>query len=452
MDLAGKRVMVIGLSVSGLAAARLLASRGARLVMTDLRPDLLADFHSTAGGGASDATMPSGEMHLGSEDPAWLDGVDLVVTSPGVPPASRLLTEADRRRIPVIGELELGSRFVEAPIIAVTGTNGKSTVTTLIGEIFKAAGRRVFVGGNLGTPLVEAAGGEFDVIVAEVSSYQLERTERFKPHVGVHLNLAEDHLDRYKDLDEYGLAKARLFRAQDRYDWAILNRDDPRVWFLRAKVSAQVMSFGLGPAESTPAIGYDGSDLIFDIRSGHGRISLKRLRLVGRHNIANAMAAAAAALVSGIDPRVIEEALADFAGLPHRMEFVAEREGVTYIDDSKGTNVASVVEALAAVRAPVILIAGGMDKGGDYAPLREPLGEKVRLLILIGAARDTMRAALEGATEIELVQTLDEAVRRAAAAAHRAETVLLSPACSSFDQFRNYAERGRIFQELVRAL
>jgi UDP-N-acetylmuramoylalanine--D-glutamate ligase len=450
MDLAGKRVMVIGLGVSGLAAARLLASCGARLVMTDLRADPRPDLHGETGAG--DDSMPSGEIHLGSEDPAWLDGVDLVVTSPGVPPASRLLTEADRRRIPVIGELELGSRFVKAPIVAVTGTNGKSTVTTLIGEIFKAAGRRVFAGGNLGTPLVEAAGEEFDAVVAEVSSYQLERTERFKPHVAVHLNLAEDHLDRYKDFDEYGSAKARLFRMQDRYDWAILNRDDPRVWFLRTKISAQVMSFGLGPADSTPAIGYDGSDLIFDIRTRHGRISLKRLRLVGRHNIANAMAAAAAALVSGIEPRVIEAVLADFAGLPHRMEFVVDRVGVNYIDDSKGTNVASVVEALAAVRAPVILIAGGMDKGGDYAPLREPLGEKVRLLILIGAARDRMRAALKDATEIELVQTLDEAVRVAAATARRGDTVLLSPACSSFDQFRNYAERGRIFQELVRAL
>jgi UDP-N-acetylmuramoylalanine--D-glutamate ligase len=443
MDLAGKRVMVIGLGVSGLAAARLLAGRGARLVMTDLRADLSLD--------PNHGSTPPGEIHLGAEDPSWLDGVDLVVTSPGVPASSTLLTEADRRRIPVIGELELGSRFVSAPIVAVTGTNGKSTVTTLIGEIFKAAGRRVFVGGNLGTPLVEAAEGEFDAVVAEVSSYQLERTEHFKPHVGVHLNLAEDHLDRYKNLDEYGSAKARLFRMQDRYDWAILNRDDPRVWFLRTKLAAQVMSFGLGPAEFTPAIGYDAGDLIFDIRTRHGRISLKRMRLAGRHNITNAMAAAAAALVSGVEPRAIEAALAEFAGLPHRMEFVAESGGVTYIDDSKGTNVASVVEALAAVPAPIILIAGGMDKGGDYGRLRGPLGEKVRRLILIGAARDTMRAALEGATEIELVQTLGEAVRRAAAAASRGDTVLLSPACSSFDQFKNYAERGRIFQELVRA-
>jgi UDP-N-acetylmuramoylalanine--D-glutamate ligase len=450
MDLADKRVMVIGLGVSGLAAARLLASRGARLVMTDLRTDFAATpgLDANAGG----AAIPPGEIRLGPEDPAWLEGVELVVVSPGVAPTSRLLVEAGRRRIPVIGELELGSRFVTAPIVAVTGTNGKSTVTTLIGEIFKAAGRRVFVGGNLGTPLVEAAGREFDAVVAEVSSYQLERTEYFKPHVAVHLNLAEDHLDRYKDLDEYGRAKARLFRAQDRYDWAILNRDDPRVWFLRTGISAQVMSFGLGPAEFTPAIGYDSGDLIFDIRTRHGRIGLKGMRLQGRHNIVNAMAAAAAALVCGIEPRAIETALANFTGLAHRMEFVTERDGVVYIDDSKGTNVAAVVEALAAARGPVILIAGGMDKGGDYAPLRKPLGEKVRLLILIGAARDMMRAALEGATRIELVPKLEEAVGRAAAVARRGDTVLLSPACSSFDQFKNYAERGRIFQELVRAL
>jgi UDP-N-acetylmuramoylalanine--D-glutamate ligase len=442
MDLAGKRVMVVGLGVSGAAAARLLASRGARLLMTDVRADAVD----------AAAEIPPGEIHLGAEDPAWLDGIDLVVTSPGVPPASRLLCEADRRRIPVIGELELASRFVGAPIIAVTGTNGKSTVTTMIGGMFKAAGRRVFVGGNLGTPLAEAADGEFDAVVAEVSSYQLERTDRFRPCVGVYLNLADDHLDRYKDIDEYGRAKARLFRAQHREDWAILNRDDARVWRLRARLVAQVMSFGFAPAESTPAIGFDGRNLLFDIRTRHGHIGLSRARFGGRHNIANAMAAAAAALASGIEPRAIQTALADFSTLPHRMEFVAERRGVSYIDDSKGTNVAAVVEALAAARPPVILIAGGVDKGGTYEPLRAAIGEKVRLLILIGAARETMRVALEGSTEIQMAETLAEAVGIASAAARRGDTVLLSPACSSFDQFRNYAERGRIFQELVRAL
>jgi UDP-N-acetylmuramoylalanine--D-glutamate ligase len=441
MELRGKRVMVVGLGVSGMAAARFLAARGARPVLTDLR--------ASVGHGA----LPPGEIHLGGEDPAWLGGVDLVVVSPGVPPASRLLAEADRRGIPVIGELELASRFVSAPIVAVTGTNGKSTVTTLVGEMLKAADRRVFVGGNLGTPLVEAVGLALDAAVVEVSSFQLERIAHFKPRVAVHLNLAEDHLDRYRNLEDYGRAKARVFLNQDRDDWAILNRDDPLVWRLRAGIAARVMSFGLGPAACAPALGYDGRDLIFDDGRGRfGRIALQRFRLRGRHNVANAMAAAAAALAMGVEPAVIEAALAAFSGLPHRMETVAEREGVAWIDDSKGTNVASVVEALAAMRAPVILIAGGMDKGGDYAPLRAPLREKVRLLILIGAARDKMRAALDGATEIELRQTLDEAVRRAAAVARRGDTVLLSPACSSFDQFKSYAERGRVFQELVRAL
>src|SRR5262249_26414629 len=225
-----------------------------------------------------------------------------------------------------------------------------------------------------------------------------------------------------------------------------------RVWSLRGTINAQVMSFGLAPAEVMPAIGFDGGDLIFDARSRHGRIGLKGLRLTGRHNLANAMAAAAAALVSGVELSAIEAALANFTGLPHRMQFVAERGGVIYIDDSKGPNVAAVIEALAATRAPVILIAGGVDKGGDYAPLRAPLADKVRLMILIGAARETMRAALEGATTIELEETLSQAVMRAAAVARRGDSVLLSRACSSFDQFKNYAERGRIFQELVRAL
>jgi UDP-N-acetylmuramoylalanine--D-glutamate ligase len=440
MDLAGKRVMVVGLGVSGMAAARFLSTHGASLVLSDISSHI------------DNGSLPPGDVHLGGENPQWLSGVELVVASPGVPPTSPLIVEADHLRIPVISELELASRFVEAPIVAVTGTNGKSTVTTLIGEISKTAHRRAFVGGNLGTPLIEAAGRALEVCVVEVSSFQLERIKRFKPHVGVHLNLAEDHLDRYRDLEEYGRAKARLFLNQDRTDWAILNRDDPRVWRLRSEVGSPVMSFGLRPAESTPAIGYDGRDIIFDGPAGFGRISLAKFRLQGRHNVANAMAAAAAALAIDVAPAAIEATLANFTGLPHRTEIVGERNGVTYVDDSKGTNVASVVEALAATRVPVVLIAGGMDKGGDYAPLLQPLREKVRLLILIGAAREKMRAALEGATRIELVQTLDEAVRRGAEVARRGDTVLLSPACSSFDQFRNYAERGRIFQELVRAL
>jgi UDP-N-acetylmuramoylalanine--D-glutamate ligase len=442
MELAGMRVMVVGLGVSGVAAARLLAARGADVVMTDSRADLSRD------------NLPPGELHLGSDDPAWLAGVELVVVSPGVPPSSPLMQSARAAQIPVIGELELGSRFVDAPLVAVTGTNGKSTVTMLLGAIFKAAGMKTFVGGNLGTPLADAAGDKLDAAVVEVSSYQLETIVDFHPRVAIHLNLNDDHFDRYRDLAEYGRAKARLFENQDATDWAILNRDDAEVWRLAPQMTARVFSFGMRPpaASTGSTIWAESGALAFDHDGHRGAIATRNFKLPGTHNLLNAMAAAVGALAMGVQPETIERALGEFAGLPHRIEFVRDRDGVTWVDDSKGTNVGAVVEALAAMRAPVILIAGGMDKGGGYQPLRPPLREKVRLAILLGTARDQMRAALDGATEIACVATLADAVALAASRARAGDTVLLSPACSSFDQFKNYAERGRIFKELVLAL
>lgn len=445
MEFSGKRVMVIGLGISGRAAARLLAAHGADLLMTDLRADL------------SRSDLPKGEVHLGAEDPAWLAGVNLIVASPGVPPTSKLMIAARQQRIPMIGELELGSRFVSAPMVAITGTNGKSTVTVMIGEILQAAGLKTFVGGNLGTPLADAVGGAYNATVIEVSSYQLELIDTFKPHVGIHLNLTDDHLDRYRDLNEYGHAKARLFENQDSNDWAILNREDAHVWKLAREVRSRVFSFGIerpasAAVEGAHAIWCEGDCLAFSNARGSGRIAIAGFKLPGRHNLLNAMAAAAAALAMGVARQTIEHAFVGFTGLAHRTEFVREKDGVRYVDDSKGTNVGAVVEALAATRAPVILIAGGVDKGGDYGPLRAPLKEKVRMLILIGAAREKMRAVLEGATAIESVTTLADAVRMAASRARHGDTVMLSPACSSFDQFKDYAERGRVFQELVRAL
>ena len=444
MELKGKLVMVIGLGISGRAAAHLLARHGARLAMTDRDTGLACE------------NLPAGVIHLGPEDPAWLDGIDLVVASPGVPQTSVLIAAARSRGFPLIGELELASGFVNAPMVAITGTNGKSTVTVLIGEICKASGMKTFVGGNLGIPLATAAGAAYDVAVIEVSSYQLELIETFKPHVALHLNLTDDHLDRYRDLAEYGRAKARLFENQESGDWAILNRDDAQVWQLARELRAQVFSFGLDrPLDATRSgrgIWHDRDAFVFDDGACTGRIALGGFMLPGRHNLLNARAATAAALALGVAPRTIENVLAGFAGLPHRTEFVRDLNGVKYIDDSKGTNVGAVVEALAALSGPVILIAGGVDKGGDYGPLRVPLIEKVRLLILIGAARDKMRAALADATAIETAPALADAVKIAAAHARRGDTVMLSPACSSFDQFKDYAERGRVFQELVRAL
>ncbi|MFZ0680192.1 UDP-N-acetylmuramoyl-L-alanine--D-glutamate ligase [Candidatus Binatus sp.] len=445
MELSGKRVMVIGLGVSGLAAARFLASRGAKIVMTDRRIDVERNG------------LPAGALKLGAEDASWLNDVELVVTSPGVPRDSILLLAATARKIPVIGEIELASRFLDAPIAAVTGTNGKSTVVVLLGEILKAAGRRTFVGGNLGTPLIEAVDGEWDVAVVEVSSFQLEWIEKFCPKAGVHLNLTDDHFDRYKDLEDYGRAKARLFENQQASDYAILNRDDPNVWKLTKSVRSRVVGFGLARGESGASIWFaeQANAIVYDFDfhdAPRGRISLKGFRLCGRHNVSNAMAASAAALAFGVKSEQVERALASFRGLPHRIEVVHQNGGVTYIDDSKGTNVGAVVEAIDALAAPIILIAGGLDKGGDYAPLRRPLGEKVKLAIFNGAARDKMAAALEGVTKIESVATLREAVEHAARAARPGDTVLLSPACSSFDQFKNYAERGNVYKELVRAL
>ena len=445
MELSGKRVMVVGLGVSGLAAARFLASRGATLVMTDRRVDV------------DRSNLPAGALKLGAEDASWLDGVELVVTSPGVPRDSILLRSATERKIPVIGEIELASRFLDVPIAAVTGTNGKSTVVVLLGEILKASGRRTFVGGNLGTPLIDAVGGEWDVAVVEVSSFQLEWIDKFRPRVAVYLNLTDDHFDRYKDLEDYGRAKARLFENQRRpSDFAVLNRDDPNVWKLAKTVRSWVINFSLAqPVRNSLAIWFDEKRNViafeFDQMKA-GLISLKDFRLRGRHNISNAIAASAAALALGVKAEQIERALASFRGLPHRIEVVHERGGVTYIDDSKGTNVGAVVEAIDALAAPIILIAGGLDKGGDYAPLRRPLGEKVKLAIFNGAARDKMVAALEGATKIESVPTLKDAVEHAARAAQPGDTVLLSPACSSFDQFKDYAERGNVYKELVQAL
>ncbi len=441
MELAGQRVMVVGLGVSGRAAARFLAARGASLALVDRRAEVPV------------ADLPRAEVHLGPEDPAWLRGVSLVVTSPGVARDSVLLEGALQRGIPVIGELELAGRFVRAPIIGITGTNGKSTVTMMVGAMLKAAGRRVFVGGNLGAPLIEAAGRDFDALVVEISSFQLEWIEKFRAHAGVHLNLTDDHFERYHGLEDYGRAKARLFENQGAGDFAILNRGDPNVWKLRATVPSQVVGFGIpAPPAGGWALWAAAGTLFFDLPGGRGRVDLARFKLAGRHHLANAMAAAAAALVMGAGPGAIGDALADFRPLPHRIELVREWRGAAFIDDSKATNVGAVLEALAAARPPVILIAGGLDKGGAYAPLREPLAARVKLAVLIGAARAKMRAALEGSTRIELTQTLAEAVALAAEAARPGDTVLLSPACSSFDQFRDYAERGDLFKELVRAL
>lgn len=444
MELKGKKVLVIGLARTGRECARFLAEQGASVTVSDLRPEveLKDEVNSLAG-------LPI-RYFFGAEERRWLEGIDCVIPSPGVAAENPLLSEAAASGIPVLSEIELAYRFFRAPLVAVTGTNGKSTTTTLIGEMVKAGGQKVFVGGNLGTPFIGAVSGEWDWGVLEISSFQLEWIERFRPRIAVLLNVTEDHLDRYTTFDDYRRAKERIFEAQSEGEFAVLNCEDPRVWALKANVKSRVISFGF--AEVSEGAYATANMIVWRDGANEERFPLADVKIQGVHNVENMMAAVAAAKLAGIARQPIQQTLESFPGLEHRLEFVREKDGVSYYNDSKGTNVGAVVKSLAGFSAPVILIAGGVDKGGDYGPLEEGIKRKVRRLVLFGAAKNVIARALGPLTETVIVENLTAAVGDAAAAARAGDVVLLSPACSSFDQFRNYAERGRSFKNLVQAL
>jgi len=444
MELKGKTFLVIGLARTGRECARFLAQRGAAVWVSDRRgaADLEPEIESLAGFAV--------DYRLGGEEPSWLDGVDFVIPSPGVPPGNLLLKQASARGIPVLSEVELAYRFFGAPLAAITGTNGKSTTTTLIGEMIKASGRKVFLGGNLGAPFVGALAQDWDWGVVEISSFQLEWISEFRPRIAVLLNITEDHLDRYPSFADYGAAKERIFEAQSSDDVAIINRDDPLVWQMRERIKARVISFGF--AESPAGLFPAGGEIVWRDGVKEERFSLRCAKLQGVHNLANMMAAVGAAKCAGVDKAGIQQTLDTFPGLEHRLEFIREKDGVRYYNDSKGTNVGAVVKSLASFTEPVILLAGGVDKGGDYAPLEHGIRERVCRLVLFGAAKEIIARALGGFTETVIVDDLEAALRDAAAHARAGDVVLLSPACSSFDQFRNYAERGKVFKNLVQKL
>jgi UDP-N-acetylmuramoylalanine--D-glutamate ligase len=444
MELEGKTFLVIGLARTGSECARFLARRGAAVRVSDRRPasDLQAEVASLAGLAV--------DFRLGGEPADALEGVDWVIPSPGVPPQNLLLQQALARALPVLSEVELAARFFGAPFAAITGTNGKSTTTTLIGKMFQTAGRKVFVGGNLGAPFIGALAADWDWGVVEISSFQLEWTVEFRPRVAVLLNVTEDHLDRYPSFAEYCAAKERIFAAQENADFAILNRDDPLVWAMRERINARVISFGWTETQAGlfPAAGA----IVWRDGGSEERFSYRRAKLQGAHNLENMMAAVGAAKCAGLEHGAIQTSLEQFPGLEHRLEFVRVKDGVDYYNDSKGTNVGAVVKSLAGFDRPVILLAGGVDKGGDYAPLERAVKEKVRRLVLFGAAKEIIARALGGLTQTVVVDDIQAAVRDAAANARAGDVVLLSPACSSFDQFRNYAERGKVFKDLVQRL
>lgn len=457
LDLRDKRVLVVGLGRSGLAAAKLCLTQGAQVTVTDNRAAKTLEPALTQ----LPATVT---RSLGGHPQKDFDQADLIVVSPGVPPLKPILA-AKKRGLPVIGEVELSARFVKAPIVAITGTNGKSTTTSLIGEMLKRSGRAVFIGGNLGQPLAEVVGGpetqSEGCVVLELSSFQLETVMTLRAHVACLLNLSEDHLDRYDSYEAYLAAKARIFERQEPGDFVVLNGAPSQTacWQLAEESPATKLYFA--PDRPPPKIASDADSedaaSAMDLaayRAG-GALQLKLPgrpeesyplpKLAGRHNVENALAALVAARLMGASAKACCDTLREFGGLPHRMEWVAEIEGVNYYNDSKATNVGSVVGSLSGFPQKVVLIAGGKDKGGDYQPLVPVVRENCAALILIGAATEIMADALADTVPIHRATSMGHAVEIAAQISRVGQAVVLSPACSSYDMFNNFEERGQVF-------
>ena len=446
MELSGKNTMVVGLGQSGLSVVRFLLGRGALVRVNDRRD---AD---ALGAAASEAAALGADLVLGGHPDTAFEGLDLIVVSPGVPPLPQL-DAAAARGVPVVSEIELAARFIQAPIVAITGTNGKSTVTTLVGKMCARLGRPLFVGGNLGQPMIDAVGTdaarENGIVVVELSSFQLERVAQMKVHVAVLLNVTPDHLDRYTSFEAYAEAKARIFERQEADDFAILPADAPELREL-VRGDGTVLLFGGLHGEVRVT-----DDALVDA-GGALRVSVRDLRLRGRHNLSNACAAVLAARLVGVHADDIAAVLREFEGLPHRMQHVRTIDGVEYIDDSKATNVGAAVasiDGLAGSATKIVLIAGGVDKGGSYDPLRARMVEEGRAMVVLGEAAPLLARAFSGSSiELQHADSMQDAVARAAALAKPGDTVLLAPACSSFDMFRSYAERGEVFQQAVRTL
>ncbi len=445
-ELEGKTVLVVGLGESGLSATELLRQKQARVVVTDTRTE------DVLGSRAKRARELGAEIVLGEHPIEAFTSVDHIVVSPGVPPLPQL-TKAENAGIPVSSEVELASWFLRGTLVAITGTNGKSTVTSLVGDMCARSGRATFVGGNLGQPVTRAVGTaaaeEDGIVVAEVSSFQLERVRRMRPHVAVLLNLSDDHLDRYPSFAAYAEAKGRIFLAQADCDAAIVPAGDEPCQQLAKQGRARIHPFGPGGEVSVRGnqIKNGSSDFSFP---------LSRLQIHGRHNVQNACAAALTARLVGINSNDIVEALAEFRGLPHRMEHVRTLDGVDWVDDSKATNVGAATAAIHGVEhshGRIVLIAGGRHKGSSYEPMRELLMRSGRAVVTLGEAAPLLEEAFaESGVVLARAQTIEDAVRLSRSLSVPGDVVLLAPACSSYDMFPSYVARGQAFQKAVRDL
>jgi len=446
-DFAGKRVLVAGLARTGIVTALFAAGYGAVVTATDEKSE------SELGDAAERLRAAGVKLELGRHSDATFLEQDLIVLSPGVPLNLGPVALARSRGMTVWSEIELAWRFLRGKLVAITGSNGKTTTTSLVAHILKTANIETFVGGNIGVPLLSLVESSADssVTVAEISSFQLEAIEAFRPEIGVLLNLTPDHLDRHASFEEYAAAKMRMFENQLDRDCAVLNADDPEVtrrmpsrqqvfWFSREKRVAA----GTFLRDGQIIFRHDGSETALARRDD--------IALRGEHNVENVLAACAAAYLAGATPAGIAAGVKSFQAVEHRLEFVAEVGGVKFYNDSKATNVDAALKAIEAFSEPLIVILGGKDKGSPYTPLAEPLRERARLVVLIGAAAEKIAVDLAGAVETAHTGTLDGAVQMASERARPGDVVLLAPACSSFDQFENYEERGRTFKSLVAQL
>jgi UDP-N-acetylmuramoylalanine--D-glutamate ligase len=448
MDVSGKRVLVVGLGKSGVASALFLKTQGARVTVSDTKTEdeLRGEIPALLDQGISVETGGHGERTF--------RGQDLIVVSPGVAVDAPPLVQARALGETVIGEIELAAQFLPGPIVAITGSNGKTTTTALAGEVIAAGGYPAVVGGNIGTPaisLVEQAKPD-TITVLEVSSFQLETIQTFRPKVAVVLNVTPDHLDRHRTFATYTDAKARIFENQTGEDFAVLNSDDPTCVELAGRTRAQVFWFSR-KKEVKQGAHVAGGRVLFRDAAGQREIMLaSEIPLKGSHNVENALAAVCVGILMGCAPDKIAKAIRSFKAVEHRLEYVATVRGVEYFNDSKATNVDATIKALESFPANIHIILGGKDKGSDYTVLNDLLRQRVKRVYTIGAAADKIESHIKGAAEVVHAETLDNAIKRAAAVAQPGDIVLLAPACASFDQFQNYEHRGRVFKEVVREL
>jgi UDP-N-acetylmuramoylalanine--D-glutamate ligase len=449
MEVKGKRVLVVGLGKSGVASALFLESRGARVTVSDAKSEdqLVNEIPALLDRGITVETGKHGERTFRDQD--------LIVVSPGVPANVTPLLQARRLGIPVIGEIELTARFLQGKIVAITGSNGKTTTTTLTGEIIASGGRKTLVGGNIGTPavtFVEQSSPDTWVVL-EISSFQLESIETFHPHISAVLNITPDHLDRHGSMENYIAAKARIFENQTASDFAVLNADNEITHGLANGIKPQVLWFSRKHAVERGAM-LRGDTIVY--RKGVSAeveiMPVSEIALKGAHNIENVLAAVAIGMAAGIEPSAIRRAVKEFRAVEHRLEYVATLRGVEYYNDSKATNVDATIKALESFPGNIHLILGGKDKGNDYGALSPLIAERVKRVYTIGAAAAKIESQIGTAVPVVNAQTLDSAVRKAADLAIEGDIVLLAPACASFDQFPSYEHRGRVFKELVQSL